>query len=145
MRLARRYGPIFQLALPGRHLVVVLGYELVKELRDERHLDKLGWAPLKNVRAFAGDGLFTSSRVAGQPKTYVRDVIRWQADNLWKLIQAGAVVYVSGDASKMAPGMRAAFAAIFREKTGLSADLAEAWLAELASENRNLVDVRPSS
>lgn len=61
VRLAREYGPIYQLELPGgRRLVVISGFELVDELCDEKRFDKKVWKPLRNVRAFAGDGLFTA-------------------------------------------------------------------------------------
>lgn len=61
VRLAREYGPIYQLELPGgRRLVVVSSFELVNELCDEKRFDKKVWKPLRNVRAFAGDGLFTA-------------------------------------------------------------------------------------
>ena len=60
MALAGQYGPIFQMELPGRKMVVVSGHELVDELSDERRFDKLVWSPLRNVRSFTGDGLFTS-------------------------------------------------------------------------------------
>jgi len=58
--LAREYGPIFRLTLPGRDLVVVSGFELVDELCDEKRFDKNVWKPLRNVRTFSGDGLFTA-------------------------------------------------------------------------------------
>ncbi len=60
IRLARGYGPIFSLTLAGRRLVVVWSQELVSEVCDERRFDKRVWAPLRRVRAFAGDGLFTA-------------------------------------------------------------------------------------
>lgn len=61
MRLARTYGPIYQLNLPSRSpLVIISSYELIKELSDEKRFDKKVWAPLQQVRTFAGDGLFTS-------------------------------------------------------------------------------------
>ncbi len=60
MKIAREYGPIFQLELPGRTLVVVSGHDLVDELCDESRFDKKVWSPLEKVRPFAGDGLFTS-------------------------------------------------------------------------------------
>ncbi len=60
MKLAREYGPIMQLDLPGRQLVVVSGFELVDELSDESRFDKKVWTPLRKVRTFAGDALFTS-------------------------------------------------------------------------------------
>ncbi len=60
MRLAREYGPIFRLELPGRKVVLVSGYDLVDELCDEKRFDKKVWKPLQKVRTFAGDGLFTA-------------------------------------------------------------------------------------
>lgn len=60
MRLARSYGPIFRLSLPGRELLVVSSQELVNELCDEQRFDKKIHASLENIREFAGDGLFTA-------------------------------------------------------------------------------------
>jgi cytochrome P450/NADPH-cytochrome P450 reductase len=81
------------------------------------------------------------SRVEGQPKTYVQNNIKAHADEAWRLIEQGAVVYICGDASRMAPDVRATLAAIYREKTGGSADAAEAWLRNLAAQGRYLTDV----
>ena len=60
MRLAREYGEIFYLQLAGRRLVVVSSHRLVDELCDESRFDKRIWAPLRNLRPLAGDGLFTA-------------------------------------------------------------------------------------
>lgn len=60
IEMAKEYGPIFQLDMLGRPLVVVSGYDLVDELSDDKKFDKKIWAPLKEVRSFAGDGLFTA-------------------------------------------------------------------------------------
>ncbi|REK04556.1 MAG: cytochrome P450 [Acidobacteria bacterium] len=60
MRMARRYGGIFYLSIGGRRNIFVSDFELVDELCDESRFDKRVWAPLKNVRTFAGDGLFTA-------------------------------------------------------------------------------------
>ncbi|HET8913559.1 MAG TPA: cytochrome P450, partial [Ktedonobacteraceae bacterium] len=60
MKMAEEYGPIYQLDLPGRQLVVVSGFDLVDELSDESRFDKKVWSPLRKVRSFTGDGLFTS-------------------------------------------------------------------------------------
>jgi cytochrome P450/NADPH-cytochrome P450 reductase len=57
------------------------------------------------------------------------------------LLEQGAVVYVCGDASRMAPDVRRAFAAIHREHTGGDERTAEAWLDRLTAEGRYLVDV----
>ncbi len=64
-RLARAYGPIFRMDLPGRSVVVLSGRDLVDEVCDERRFDKLIGAGLKKVRAFTGDGLFTAG--TGEP------------------------------------------------------------------------------
>jgi len=79
--------------------------------------------------------------VAGEQKTYVQDQIRQQREDVWKLIQQGAVIYVCGDASRMAPDVRRAVAAVYREETGADERAAEAWLDGLTAENRYLVDV----
>lgn len=85
------------------------------------------------------------SRVDGQPKTYVQELILKCQDEVWQLIEAGAVVYICGDASKMAPDVRAVFATIYRAKTDASEQQAEAWLTELVAQQRYLTDVWASS
>ena len=41
------------------------------------------------------------SRVEGQPKRYVQNELYARRDEVWALIEAGAVIYVCGDASRM--------------------------------------------
>jgi cytochrome P450/NADPH-cytochrome P450 reductase len=60
MRIAADYDGIFYLQLGGHRNIIVSDYDLVQELSDESRFDKRVWAPLKNVRDFAGDGLFTA-------------------------------------------------------------------------------------
>lgn len=60
VKLADQYGPIFRMEYPGRSELYISGHELVAEVTDESKFDKRVWAPLEKVRAFAGDGLFTS-------------------------------------------------------------------------------------
>ncbi|MCW3791966.1 bifunctional cytochrome P450/NADPH--P450 reductase [Paenibacillus sp. LS1] len=60
VKLAEEYGPIFRMEYPGRSELYISGHELVAEVTDESKFDKRVWAPLAKVRAFAGDGLFTS-------------------------------------------------------------------------------------
>src|SRR6266700_5827925 len=60
MQLARTYGPIYRLSLPERDMIVVSSQELVNELCDEKRFDKKVHTALENIRAFAGDGLFTA-------------------------------------------------------------------------------------
>lgn len=60
MRLARTYGPIYKLTILGKDMYVVSSQELVDELSDETRFGKRIHGPLKEIRAFAGDGLFTA-------------------------------------------------------------------------------------
>ncbi|HEV8440448.1 MAG TPA: cytochrome P450 [Methylomirabilota bacterium] len=97
------------------------------------------------LERFGADGvtrLFTCfSRVAGQKKTYVQDQILAAKDDVWAMIQDGAAIYVCGDASRMAPDVRLAFATVYRDKTGGDAEAAERWIDEMTGRNRYLVDV----
>ena len=81
------------------------------------------------------------SRVAAPNKCYVQDEIYTRRAEVWDLIQAGAVIYVCGDASRMAPDVRRTFAAIYSENTGANNAEAEQWLNNLIAQNRYLVDV----
>ena len=80
------------------------------------------------------------SRLDGQ-KMYVQDKIKENKEQVWQLLQAGAIVYVCGDSSKMAPDVRNVFATLYQEKMGKSKQEAEQWLNELVTQNRYLVDV----
>ncbi|WP_420491356.1 cytochrome P450 [Neobacillus drentensis] len=60
MKLAAEYGPIFKLKFPTGTGIFISSAELVKDASDESRFDKLVNAPLQKVRAFSGDGLFTS-------------------------------------------------------------------------------------
>ena len=62
MELARKYGPIFELDLPGgRSLTIVSSFDLVDELCDESGFDKKVGAGLSQLATGpAGRGLFTS-------------------------------------------------------------------------------------
>ena len=62
MRLAKTYGPVYQLTLPGGggRRIFVSSHELASELFDESRFDKKVHASLGQIRDFAGDGLFTA-------------------------------------------------------------------------------------
>ena len=97
------------------------------------------------LRAFAEGGVASLypcfSRVADRARVYVQDEVLERKDDVWTLLEAGAIVYVCGDATRMAPDVRRAFAAIHRAKTGGTEAQAEAWLDDLVGRNRYLVDV----
>ncbi|QUH02694.1 cytochrome P450 [Saccharopolyspora erythraea] len=81
------------------------------------------------------------SRVPGKPRCYVQDQLRSCGDEVMALLDAEAVVYVCGNASTMAPAVRAAFTDLFRARTGTGQADAEAWLAGLKSSGRYLEDI----
>ncbi len=85
------------------------------------------------------------SRVEGRQKCHVQSEIYTRRDEVWQMIEDGAVVYVCGDASRMAPDVRRTFAAVYREKTGASEAKADEWLDEMTAQNRYLVDVWAAS
>jgi cytochrome P450/NADPH-cytochrome P450 reductase len=97
------------------------------------------------LHRFAEEGITelvcTFSRIDPQRKIYVQERVREHQDEVWKLIEAGAVIYVCGDASGMAPAQRHAFAAIYSAKTGASAEVAESWIQQMTTDRRYLVDV----
>jgi cytochrome P450/NADPH-cytochrome P450 reductase len=81
------------------------------------------------------------SRVAGAPHRYVQHALEGAADEVWAALQDDAVVYVCGNASTMAPGVRAALVAVFRARTGAGEADGEAWLAGLRAGGRYLEDI----
>ena len=85
--------------------------------------------------------LAVPSRVPGQPKTYVQDRILEQRADVWRLIEAGAVIFVCGNANTMAPAVRSAFLNVFRKQTGKSQADADAWLTGLRADHRYLEDI----
>lgn len=72
---------------------------------------------------------------------FVQHRIAAEGEELWNLLEKGARVYVCGDGSRMAPGVRAAFRELYARSTGASAGEAEDWLARLTAEGRYVEDV----
>ncbi|MGE6599459.1 bifunctional cytochrome P450/NADPH--P450 reductase [Bacillus proteolyticus] len=60
MKIADQMGEIFKFETPNQVTRYVSSQRLVKEVCDESRFDKSIGQALKNVRSFAGDGLFTS-------------------------------------------------------------------------------------
>ncbi len=102
----------------------------------------------EELRQFERDGVARTivafSRLNAS-KAYVQDKIAEYHDDLWRLIESGAIIYVCGDASRMAPGVRAAFAALYSAKTGAGAAAASAWIDRMIAAGRYRVDVWSAS
>ncbi|GGU50405.1 bifunctional cytochrome P450/NADPH--P450 reductase 2 [Streptomyces albospinus] len=72
---------------------------------------------------------------------FVQHRIAAEGAEVWELLRAGARVYVCGDGSRMAPGVRAALRELHGAQTGASAQESEAWLRELTASGRYIEDV----
>lgn len=82
------------------------------------------------------------SAVPENGAAFVQHRIAAEADEVWELLSAGARVYVCGDGSRMAPGVRAAFRTLYRERTpGADEAAAERWLDTLVADGRYVEDV----
>ncbi|AMM24364.1 bifunctional cytochrome P450/NADPH--P450 reductase [Variovorax sp. PAMC 28711] len=96
------------------------------------------------LQAWAKEGLVdlhTAFSRAGGRKAYVQDLIREQADAVWKLLEAGATVYVCGDGSRMEPDVRRTLADIAREH----GEDSDAWMDKMLSTQRYVLDVWAAS
>jgi len=97
------------------------------------------------LKAFAGAGVtqlaVAFSRKPENGRTYVQHMIENDRDQVWDLLAQGAVIYVCGSATTMAPGVRAALTDIYRAKTGGDEVAAQEWLAELRAADRYLEDI----
>ena len=74
-----------------------------------------------------------------------QQAIKDQSEAVWRLLQQEAAVFVCGEASRMAPDVRQAVAAVFRDHTGTSAANADAWLTGLVASQRYLEDIWASA
>ncbi|MGW7385957.1 bifunctional cytochrome P450/NADPH--P450 reductase [Streptomyces sp. NPDC054794] len=81
------------------------------------------------------------SAVTGHPARFVQNAIANAADTVWQAIEDGAYIYVCGDGRRMAPAVREALAAIYRQKTGSDDEAAQQWLAQLEADERYQQDV----
>ncbi|MGC5006736.1 bifunctional cytochrome P450/NADPH--P450 reductase [Streptomyces sp. DT203] len=81
------------------------------------------------------------SAVAGHPSRFVQNAIANAADTVWQAIEDGAYIYVCGDGRRMAPAVREALAAIYRQRTGADDETAQQWLAQLEADERYQQDV----
>jgi cytochrome P450 / NADPH-cytochrome P450 reductase len=96
------------------------------------------------LKAFEAGGiteLYTAFSRSDGPKTYVQNLITAQKEQVWSLIENGAIIYVCGDGGKMEPDVKAALVAIYRERKGADADAGLRWIDDLGAKNRYVLDV----
>ena len=78
---------------------------------------------------------------AGEPKTYVQHLVAENAGRVGDLIDAGAVIFVCGDGSKMEPDVKRTLVGVRMARTGADETAAKAWIEELGAANRYVLDV----
>jgi len=94
-----------------------------------------------NNGVLSPDGLHVAfSREENQPKVYVQNLITKHSDELWKLLESGATVYICGDAKRMSPDVKAAFVDI-AVKNGMTQDDAKNWMDTMIGNEKYLEDV----
>ncbi|MES1928244.1 sulfite reductase [Salinisphaera dokdonensis CL-ES53] len=76
-----------------------------------------------------------------EDKVYVQNRMREQAREFWAWLEAGAVIYICGDAERMAKDVDAALHDIVAEQGGLSEAEAGRYVETLSAEHRYLRDV----
>jgi sulfite reductase (NADPH) flavoprotein alpha-component len=74
-------------------------------------------------------------------KVYVQQRLREQGAELYRWLEGGAVLYVCGDAERMAPDVHATLIDLVAEHGGLARERAEDYLRQLAADKRYLRDV----
>jgi cytochrome P450/NADPH-cytochrome P450 reductase len=85
------------------------------------------------------------SREPGKPRAYVQDSIKAHGEEVWQLLQQGAVVFVCGEASRMAPDVRQAFIGLFQQRTGTTSADGQAWPTGLVTSQGYLEDIWASA
>ena len=83
---------------------------------------------------------FSQDGPADAAKTYVQAKIRLHGRLVWRLLQAGAVVLVSGSARRMPRDVRRAICAAIEEHGGLDAQAAERFVLGLEASRRYIVE-----
>lgn len=100
------------------------------------------------LEGFARDGIadlkVAFSRHEGT-RTYVQDLVRAERARVWQMIEAGAVIFVCGDGSRMEPDVKRALVDLYCEEKDVSAAEGEAWIERMGRENRYVLDVWAST
>lgn len=87
---------------------------------------------LKLDTAFSRDGI---------EKEYVQDKLYFHKKEVWKWLQRGAVLYICGDASRMAKDVDKALFQIVKEEGNMAEVEAKKYLSDLKKAKRYLADV----
>ncbi|UUU34132.1 cytochrome P450 [Streptomyces sp. CA-210063] len=83
----------------------------------------------------------TFSQAPEDGALFVQHRIAKESAEIWAALEAGGRVYICGDGRRMAPAVREAFKAVYRERTGAGEDEATAWLDALTESGHYVEDV----
>jgi cytochrome P450 / NADPH-cytochrome P450 reductase len=72
---------------------------------------------------------------------YVQHRLWQERERVCVVLEQGAMIFVSGDGSRMAPAAAQTIARIHQQRTGCSEQVASRWLADMQEAGRYLVDV----
>ncbi|KAL7554490.1 hypothetical protein ACHAWF_018524 [Thalassiosira exigua] len=103
----------------------------------------------EKLQAYASNGVLSSdglhvafSREERQAKVYVQDLVDENSEEMWKLInELGAIVFICGDAKRMAPDVKKAFISAAAKHGKMSQAAAENWMGGMVNEGRYVEDV----
>lgn len=101
-----------------------------------------GLAPFRGAVADRTAALASGAELAPALCYFGCDAPDAEAEEVWGLLAAGARVYVCGDGSRMAPGVREAFRTLYRKHTADADETAAGkWLDGLIADGRYVEDV----
>lgn len=105
------------------------------EARDHHYGDE--WRALAEEGKLVYRAAFSRDGPEGQPRTYVQDLLRADAERVWELVGVrGAWVYISGSANKMPAAVRAALAYAVESEGGRTEEEAKEYVARMEREGR---------
>lgn len=78
------------------------------------------WRTLSSNHHLSYRVAFSRDGPEGVKRTYVQDLIRQDAERIWKLLEAGAWVYISGSSNKMPVGVKDAIGYVAESRGGHS-------------------------
>jgi sulfite reductase alpha subunit-like flavoprotein len=96
---------------------------------------------MPSASAGVGGGFFASFSRDGPAKVYVTHALRTHGAAVWRLLAAGAHVYVAGSGGAMPRDVFDALAAVVASHGGIVAPEAEAYLRRMEAQRRYAVEV----
>ncbi|KAL2609095.1 hypothetical protein R1flu_027668 [Riccia fluitans] len=84
----------------------------------------------------SGGGLFVAFSRDQSEKVYVQHKIRENRELVWRLLQSGAAIFISGSANKMPAQVTSAFEEIISSEGGVSREASVRWLKQMELKGR---------